>query len=290
MKKIIPYILLLTCCSCATIMNRRSVRIAVVTTTPVRVVIAKDTFTRIGNKVVLRVPRKMVPLEIRVFNDTVSKKITIVPLNSAAYWFNIYATWGIGMLVDKNSSKRYTYPKKVLVTMTRSMPDSFTLKLVPEKINERRNIIKITPLRFLLSHPGIELSYERYIGNRFSVQASWARLYDIEWDSPSGEGYQLSLEGKYFDIQRVKRIAPYVSLEAGYFDIMMPGNKRIQYLIPKLGVQFGANSRLMADVYLGVGVKHQMGEDETTFGIATATSSDFWDLRIATNVKIGWRF
>lgn len=160
----------------------------------------------------------------------------------------------------------------------------------------KRNCVKITPLRFLISHPGIELSYERYLGKRFSAQVSWARLYNITWEHPSGEGYQLSLEGKYFDIEREPGTAPYIAIESGYFDISIPdgvnstGNKRIQYLIPKLGVQVNISSRLILDAYFGLGIKHQMGTAYNTFNILREPDSDFWDLRIASNIKIGWRF
>jgi hypothetical protein len=46
--------------------------------------------------------------------------------NSFAYWFNIYTTCGLGMLVDKDRIKRYTYPDPVYIDLTNpSRPVTF---------------------------------------------------------------------------------------------------------------------------------------------------------------------
>ncbi len=46
-----------------------------------------------------------------MFGDTL-KIVNLKARNSFAYWFNIYANYGLKMLVDRNNVKRYSYPAR----------------------------------------------------------------------------------------------------------------------------------------------------------------------------------
>lgn len=63
----------------------------------------------------LWVKRKNETISIVAITDSVVKEIEVAPGNSLAYWSNILYTFGIGMLIDKNNPKRYTYPKRIYV-------------------------------------------------------------------------------------------------------------------------------------------------------------------------------
>jgi hypothetical protein len=295
MKKAALSILLGLCTSCATIMNKRHQTITVISNTPVNAIIGRDTFEGRKNKVKLTIPRSSNALTVTVFNGAASRKIVVHPGNSMAYWFNIYATWGIGTFVDDTMAKRYAYPKRFTAMLSKGAGDTAVFLPDDSRISPFENNFKISPLRLLFSHPGIEFSYERYICKRFSAQIGWARLYDIDFESSSGEGYQVHLEGKYFDVRRIRRLAPYASLEIGYYEINFGSDfyhdrKKMQYLIPKFGIQHSLGARWLFDAYAGLGIKHQMGDDETTFGIVQLPSRDFYDLKIALNFKLGYRF
>jgi len=276
-------------CSCATIMNRPNTRVAIVTNTPVKVLIGSDTLLSWKNRVVLDVPRRKDPLKLIVFNDTVSRNIVIHSGNSFGYWCNIYGTLGIGTRVERSAAKRYAYPKKVSVSMNTAASDSFAYMPDDSRTSKFRNNLKISPLRFLFSHPGMELSYERYIGKRFSVQAAIAHLYNLSFEYDPGGGTQFNVEGKYFDIPRVKRLIPYVSMEAGYFDIVGSddGYKTFYYFIPKFGAQCSAGKRFIVDFYIGLGAKRQKNHDIYN---SDGSTWEYWQAKIAFNCKIGWRF
>lgn len=56
------------------------------------------------------VARSRVPLVIHLDTDTGQRTVVLKPHISLAFWLNIYFNYGLGMLVDMNSPKRYSYP------------------------------------------------------------------------------------------------------------------------------------------------------------------------------------
>ena len=101
--------------SCATIFNLPHKNVTIYTTEPSTIIYKQDTVNTIDNKVHLRVERKNEPLSIIAATDSLSKSIEIKQINSAMYWANLYPFYGIGMLVDKNNPKRYSYPEKIYI-------------------------------------------------------------------------------------------------------------------------------------------------------------------------------
>ena len=101
--------------SCATIVNQPYKNVKVYTTEPSKIIYGQDTIKTINNKANLMVERKKELLSIATMTDSITKTIEIKPRNSFMYWCNITHTFGIGLLVDKNKPKRYSYPKRIYI-------------------------------------------------------------------------------------------------------------------------------------------------------------------------------
>lgn len=105
--------------SCATILNQSTKRLTITTTTPANVIVNNDTLSSYHDRTTITVKRQPENFGITVFNDSISKNITIKSKNSFAYWLNAYpSTFWTGFLIDKKKAKRYTYPSKIYVDMT----------------------------------------------------------------------------------------------------------------------------------------------------------------------------
>lgn len=100
--------------SCATYLNKSNMKIDLFTTEPSKIVIYKDTIQTYNNKIRLAVPRSEDPLDISTITDNRQKEITIKSKHSVTYFGNII-NYGIGFLVDRNTPKRFTYPKKIFI-------------------------------------------------------------------------------------------------------------------------------------------------------------------------------
>ena len=101
--------------SCATIVNQPYKYVTVHTTKPSNIIFKHDTINAIDNKVHLKVERKNESLSIVTTTDSLVKSIRIEPKSSIMYWSNICFNYGIGMLVDMNNPKRYSYPNKIYI-------------------------------------------------------------------------------------------------------------------------------------------------------------------------------
>lgn len=117
MKKFIIISLSIITTSCATIMNDRGVVVKVVTKAPAMVSNGSDTLpTNPKNEALFYVPRSREPLSFHIFNDSLSKDITVNSRHSLAFWLNLYPTtaW-FGFLIDLMNPKRFTYPSPIYV-------------------------------------------------------------------------------------------------------------------------------------------------------------------------------
>lgn len=114
-KSAFVVIVILVFSSCATVLNHTTKTIYITTTTPANVVVNKDTLKTFEDKVPIWVKRQPKDLRITVFNDRVTKEVSIKPRNSFAFWLNAYPTpllW-TGFLIDRKNPKRYTYPTRM---------------------------------------------------------------------------------------------------------------------------------------------------------------------------------
>src|SRR5665647_1925327 len=105
-------ILILAFSSCATIFNAKTTYVTVITSKPSKMILEGRTLNYTGTKKTINVERKKAPLNITVFNDSVTKTVDIASINSSAYWLNLYPNLHLwtGFLIDAKTNKRYSYP------------------------------------------------------------------------------------------------------------------------------------------------------------------------------------
>lgn len=99
--------------SCATILNGRKERVDIITPVPARAVVGQDTFHFSDSRIRLRVDRSEQPLVVKLLAGDFANEYHVFSRNSFAYWLNLYANYGLGMIVDFNSPRRYSYPRRV---------------------------------------------------------------------------------------------------------------------------------------------------------------------------------
>lgn len=103
------------CCSCATILNPSHKAMTIYTSSPSKIIIRKDTLQTEGNEAHFLVSRSKEALNLRVVADSSDLSLTVKAKNSFAYYLNILYNYGLGMLIDQNNPKRYTYPRRIFV-------------------------------------------------------------------------------------------------------------------------------------------------------------------------------
>ena len=101
--------------SCATMMNSPYKKVTVYTTEPSRIVYKYDTIKTVNNETILRMERKREISSMVTMTDSIKKSIEIKPRNSSWFWANLFFNEGIGMLVDMNNLKRYSYPNRIYI-------------------------------------------------------------------------------------------------------------------------------------------------------------------------------
>jgi hypothetical protein len=98
-------------------MNNPSTRVNIYTSAPAKVTTRGRTLTTLNNEVQIKIPRSGSPAIIKVSSDSIQRNIVLSPINSFAWYTNIYFNWGIGMLVEAKKPLRYTYPRHVYINM-----------------------------------------------------------------------------------------------------------------------------------------------------------------------------
>ncbi|MEO8962558.1 MAG: hypothetical protein ABI325_11795 [Ginsengibacter sp.] len=102
--------------SCATILNQPIQKVAIATDKNIKAVSIIKSLSVDSSLIRIDAPRfyYMVrspkPLEVELQLDSTQKTVFLKARNSFAYWANIYCNYGIGMLVDRDNTKRYAYP------------------------------------------------------------------------------------------------------------------------------------------------------------------------------------
>lgn len=123
--------LLLT--SCASIMNQPYKNITVYTTEQSNIIHNDDTVKTENNQADLIVERKKEPIEITAVSNSNTKTVEVKSKNSSMYWYNIVSNYGLGMLIDKNNPKRYSYPGKIYINSADTLPKYYKYGQVNNK-------------------------------------------------------------------------------------------------------------------------------------------------------------
>ncbi|MDX2069885.1 MAG: hypothetical protein SFV55_15760 [Haliscomenobacter sp.] len=85
---------------------------------PSKIILKKDTLHTEANEAHFLVPRSKEALSLRVIADSSDQSLTVNAKNSFAYYLNLAYNFGLGMLVDQNNRKRYTYPRRIYLDST----------------------------------------------------------------------------------------------------------------------------------------------------------------------------
>ncbi|MEL6820431.1 MAG: hypothetical protein AAFP70_01620 [Calditrichota bacterium] len=103
--------------SCAALINDPTQHIELHTVPDSKVIVENDTLITSTGRIVFEVERGKQPLQLTVQNDSASKTVRIPSRSSGAYWLNAYPApiLGLGLLLERDSPKRYAYPPKVQV-------------------------------------------------------------------------------------------------------------------------------------------------------------------------------
>lgn len=313
--------------SCASIFNSQQTYTRIVTNQP-----SKLTINGVENKDTvcekeIWINRSKKSIEIKAESETNKKTIIIKAKNSFMYWVNLY-NYGIGMLIDKNNPKRYTYPRTIVLNLNDTTAKYKTYIPYKKTNDSLKNILKFSPVGLLgLVNPGLELSYERKTSSKFSTQFMGAVLFDLK-NRSSVIGFRTSIEEKYF-YRESAPVGPYVSFEINYlqkryYDTWNFGiadvyynpdykdtNYSQRYGINKktlsLNLKWGYQKiikRFVIDFSTGLGVKYRdvchfdrinpndemEGTPHPNVYLISNKEANEWTISIPFNISIGWIF
>lgn len=115
--RLLTIIILCLFSSCAGILNKATTKTVVHVNQPVQLVVNGDTLQTRQRTFNLTVDRSSGPLTLMAITDSQQSMAKVAPLNSFAWYTNIFCNYGIGMLIDKNGPRRYTYPRHIYLEM-----------------------------------------------------------------------------------------------------------------------------------------------------------------------------
>ncbi|MFY0594385.1 hypothetical protein [Roseivirga sp.] len=276
-------IILLFSSSCTALFNSRNSSVEFKSNESARYIVQGDTIEAGANDAIL-VPVKngREPLKVKVTSLDDEKDLTISSFKPAYYWANILS-YGAGFIVDEIVKKQFTYPNKVYVDFTNPNNTYQAYFPIEPELLERTNIISISPLTLIGGvNPGIELSYQRLIKDKFAVQVLINKFIDKDNEfSRSPEGFRLQLEGKqYFRNQQKTRFYSSINLsylrknhevifdvevdtddnnsfDENFFTQQLEVEKRFISLTPRIGFEHYLSKRLVLDAFFGIGVRYR---------------------------------
>ena len=229
------YIAAVLLSSCATVGNRPYTRVLISTTKPSQIIYHGDTLQTSRNKVALTVDRKNEPVKITVLNDTLEKYIEIQPTNSFAYWANILYTFGIGMIADKHSPRRYTYPRRIYLNSSDTISEYF-------KFSQSKNKGELH-LHFAIPYIN-SFSLIPENEKRKSNTGFWGISLGLDYYHSNNEFISLSITGAsdfFVPFPAAVDISgEYEQMSSGY--LSLSNNHRISRLTIGYGVSYGRNA------------------------------------------------
>ena len=92
--------------SCATLTNSRITAARIIISHPATLVINGDTLDHQLERRKIILERDSIATEIAAFNDSLSKTIQLLPVNSFSYLMNAYPGFWPGFWVDRHSKKK----------------------------------------------------------------------------------------------------------------------------------------------------------------------------------------
>jgi len=225
--------------SCATVLNRPYKNVKVYTTEPSQIIHRYDTIQTKKNKANLSVERKNEILSIVAITDSITKTIEVKPRNSFWYWANIYPSLGIGMLIDKNNPKRYSYPKRIYINSADTISKYYRYSQSDNK----------GELHLHLSLP-------------------WVNSFNL---NPRNEGHKINTGfwGLAIGVDYYHSTNQFLNLGvSGVMDFFIP--------FPA-AVDLSGEHELMSSWYLGLSNNHKFGRFSVGYGLSFGRNT--WDFR-----------
>ncbi len=190
--------------SCATILNQPVQRVAIATDKNIKSVSVSKSLSVDSSLIRIDAPgfyytvRSPRPLEVELQTDSIKKTVFLKARNSPAYWANLYY-FGIGMLVDRDNTKRYAYPKNNYFTVKDSIIKRYafapvrkgTMNLslslpVPSSFNlqsEKRNYNSVGAF-------GLQTGVDYFYKNNQYVSLNFGAATDASFAEYFGPGYR----------------------------------------------------------------------------------------------------
>ncbi len=315
-------ILILTLSSCATLLNSRYTTLNLVTAQPSTVIIGKDTLKDNSSNRAISVIRNTDALKLTLSNDSLVKTVYVEPSNSLAYWANLCFFYGLGMLVEMDNPKRYTYPSMVYVDLTDDENKYLKFKPFTGVDDEYSNILKLTPLTLGgFVNPAFEITYERRTGKSLSTQlmASFllpGTVLDQQNFRNDKKGFRVAIEEKFY-FKKSAPFGPYFAFEIDYlnsrgtynlnFGRLFTNTEEIVALKKQnysFNLKFGYQwivQRVSFDLYGGLGLRYKNvkyldgtnsnGNNQGTglFGQLNREGK-YWTSSVPLNIRIGYTF
>jgi len=120
MKNLLYIVPLLFLHSCATLLNNERTMLTVYTDKPTQIQYENFDLT-VNEKQRILVTRRPEPLIIEAKQDSLEKTFVLPPRLSGMLWMNVY-NYGVGLIVDHFSPKKYTYQKESYLNFKTSDP------------------------------------------------------------------------------------------------------------------------------------------------------------------------
>jgi len=273
--------------SCATLLNRKKTILKVSTDTESKIVFNKDTIFTNQKESTLRPLRSKKTIKISVLKDSLKQDFYLRPKLSSIFWLNAY-TYGLGMLLDLSSNKRFTYKHNL-----HFVTDSVSKKIVISHkklalLPKNKFFLFTTPLLALdfFSIPILSLGSEYFIKDNISLSAAYgAKFRTINYEQPKvsylkDKATTSRLEAKWYNginLTKNAHLNEYVALEfreirsqyndhINYFERNdsnqnncitddFATKKRVTVLNLKYGLLVPLGNRFYFDFYSGFGVR-----------------------------------
>ena len=274
--------------SCATLMNKSYSEITVRSEQPLNYIVQGDTVMNpSGEDFTFIMPNKPEPLDFRIFNDEVNRRMPILAEKSPWYWGNViflpvYIVGApLGALTDELTGKKWTYPSRVFIDLEKTQYGYRNYYPMDPSFLAYKNRISITPLSSVeLYHPGIEFSYLLHHNPESATQLTYSHLLarDNEF-SRDAEGFELGLEHKIY-LKNSTRTRIYTSVSLDYLrkdhraetTLLIPEDneprwqwdrfrrlvdieKRFINVTPRFGVEYYLSRSLIFEAFAGAGVR-----------------------------------
>jgi hypothetical protein len=176
MKKIsLSFITILILNSCASILNGERTSIKISSDNESEIVFKKDTLAINRKRGFINPIRSKRTLTITVLKDSLKDNFYLKPKLSNLFWGNISFNYGLGILVDLSSDRRFTY-KQNLHFVTDTIANKIILSNKKIAIMPKNKFLLYTsPLQFLdfFSIPMPTLGTEYFIKKNISLSAEY---------------------------------------------------------------------------------------------------------------------